>query len=127
MLDIGKNIAHWRNGAMEALEVADDLINQDHRILFGLFFVHLALEKNIKAHIWRVKKDMPPRIHNLIRLAEVAGLALDEDNRNILAEINEFNIEGRYSDILMPPPSLEEAKQYLQRAKGTFEWLTRLF
>jgi HEPN domain-containing protein len=112
---------------MEAMEAAEDLINQDHRILFGLFFVHLALEKIIKAHIWRVKKKMPPRIHNLIRLSEVAGLTLDENNRNILAEVNEFNIEGRYSDLLMPPPSLEEARQYLQRAKGTFEWLTRLF
>jgi hypothetical protein len=63
----------------------------------------------------------------LIRLSEVAGLTLDENNRNILAEVNEFNIEGRYSDLLMPPPSLEEARQYLQPAKGTFEWLTRLF
>ena len=127
MLDIEKNIAHWRSGVMEAMEAAEDLINQDHRILFGLFFVHSALEKIIKAHIWRVKKKMPPRIHNLIRLSEVAGLTLDENNRNILAEVNEFNIEGRYSDLLMPPPSLEEARQYLQRAKGTFEWLTRLF
>lgn len=127
MLDIEKTIAHWRNGAMEALEAAEDLINQVHRFLFGLFFVHLALEKIIKAHIWRVKKEMPPRLHNLIRLAEVAELAVDENNRDILAEINEFNIEGRYSDILMPPPSIEEARQYPQRANGTFEWLTNLF
>jgi HEPN domain-containing protein len=127
MLDVEKNIAHWQNGAKEALETADDLINRDHRVLHGLFFVHLALEKIIKAHIWRVKKEMPPRIHNLNRLAEVAGLPLDEKNRDILAEVNEFNIEGRYSDLLMPPPSLAEAKQYLERAKGTFEWLTRLF
>jgi HEPN domain-containing protein len=68
MLDIEKNIVHWRNGAEEALEVADDLINQNHRFLFGLFFAHLALEKVITAHIWRVKKETPPRIHNLIRL-----------------------------------------------------------
>jgi HEPN domain-containing protein len=127
MLDVEKNIAHWRKGAQEALEAADDLINKDRRILFGLFFVHLALEKMIKAHIWRVTKEMPPRVHNLIRLAEVACLTLDDQNRHILAEINEFNIEGRYSDLLMPPPSQKEARDYLRRAKGVFEWLTNLF
>jgi len=127
MLDIEKNIAHWQKGAMEAWEAAEDLINQDHRILFGLFFVHLALEKEIKAHIWRVKKEMPPRIHNLVRLSEMAELPLDDQNRKVLAEINEFNIEGRYSDLLMPPPSLEEARNYLKRAKGAFEWLMKQF
>jgi hypothetical protein len=47
--------------------------------------------------------------------------------KKTLAEVNEFNIEGRYSDLLMPPPTLEEARNYLRRAKGAFEWLTRLF
>lgn len=96
--------------------MADDLINRDHRNLFGLFFAHLALEKVIKAHVWRVRKEMPPRFHNLIRLAEIAELTLDDQKRKILAEINEFNIEGRYSDLLMPPPSIEEARNYLRRA-----------
>ncbi|MBM3151298.1 MAG: HEPN domain-containing protein [Chloroflexi bacterium] len=127
MLDVEKNVAHWRKGATEAWEAADDLINKDRRILFGLFFVHLALEKIIKAHVWRVKEDAPPRIHNLVRLAELAGLTLDDTNKNILSEINEFNIEGRYSDLLMPPPTLAEARRYMQRAEGVFQWLTSLF
>jgi len=56
----------------EAWEAAVDLINENHRIQFGLFFVHLALEKVVKAHVWRAKQKMPPHIHNLIRLAELA-------------------------------------------------------
>jgi len=127
MFNIEKHIFHWREGAQEALDAADDLINKDRRILFGLFFVHLALEKIIKALFLRVKKEMPPRIHNLVRLAEMAELVMDDQTRKILAEVNEFNIEGRYSDLLIPPPSLEEARNYLRRAKGAFEWLTKLF
>ena len=127
MFDIQKHIIHWREGAQEALDAADDLINKDRRILFGLFFVHLALEKIIKARFLHVKKGVLPRIHNLVRLAELAELELDDKTRKILAEVNEFNIEGRYSDLLMPPPSLEEARNYLQRAKGAFEWLTKQF
>src|SRR6266540_7426370 len=121
--DIEKQIAHWRGGADEAWEAAVDMINRDHRIQFGLFFVHLALEKIIKAHVWRAVQKMPPHIHNLPRLAEIANLPLDSKNRKVLAEINEFNIEGRYSDLLRPPVSLQEARGYLRRAKGTFEWL----
>jgi HEPN domain-containing protein len=126
-LDIEKQINHWHKGADEAWEVAVDMINRDRRIQFGLFFVHLALEKVLKAHVWRTKRKMPPQIHNLIRLAELAEIPLDEMNKNVLSEINEFNIEGRYSDLLRPPVSLQDARGYLRRAKGTFQWLKKLF
>ena len=125
-LDVEKQVAHWSKGADEAWEAAQDLIRRDRRISFGLFFVHLAFEKIIKAHVWRAKKEMPPHIHNLNRLAELAEIPMNADHKKVLAEINEFNIEGRYSDLLSPPPSFEEANLYLQRAEGTFLWLKSL-
>ena len=109
-VDVEKQVAHWRKGADEAWDAAVDLINKDRRIQFGLFFVHLALEKVIKAHVWRVKQKMPPHIHNLSRLAEIAELTVEVDDKKVLAEINEFNIEGRYSDLLGPPISLQDAR-----------------
>jgi len=121
-VDIEKQVAYWRKGADEAWETAQDLINRDRRISFGLFFAHLALEKIIKAHVWRAKKTTPPQIHNLNRLAELAEISVTDEDKKALAEINNFNIAGRYSDMLLPPPSFEEAKRYLQRAKGTFKW-----
>ena len=126
-LDIERQIAHWRKGADEAWDAALDMINRDRRVQFGLFFVHLALEKIIKAHIWQTQQKMPPHIHNLIRLAEIAGLSLSVRHKKVLAEINDFNIEGRYSDLLGHPVSLRDAKGYLRRAKGTFEWLKNQF
>jgi HEPN domain-containing protein len=103
------------------------MIDNGQRIQFGLFFVHLTLEKIIKAHVWRIRRKRPPKIHNLIRLAEIAELPLDVKNKQVLAEINEFKIEGRYSDVLGPPISLQDARGYLRRAKGTFEWLKNQF
>lgn len=38
------------------------------------------------------------QLHNLIRLAEIAGLSLNSEQRDLLADINLFNIEGRYPD-----------------------------
>jgi len=122
MLDIEKQISYWRNGAAEDWAVAQELVNKN-RTRHGLFFAHLALEKLLKAHVCRHAQDLAPRLHNLVRLAELAELAPNQDQIDILAEMNAFNIEGRYPDTLVPPPTPREAKQYLRRAKEVYRWL----
>ena len=123
MIDLEKHLAYWRNGAENDWEFAQELIAGKKRILYGLFFAHLALEKILKAHVCRVTGKIPPRIHNLIRLAELATLSLEDKHLDILADMNEYNIEGRYPDMLMPSPSLEQARKYMKRAEETFKWL----
>jgi HEPN domain-containing protein len=116
-INVDKQVAHWRDGALSTW---------DKRIMLGLFAVHLALEKAVKAHVVRTTGKLPPKMHNLIRLSELAGLDLSVEHKKVLAEINEYNIEGRYSDVLPPPVTLEDANYYLKRAKGTLEWLVNL-
>jgi HEPN domain-containing protein len=122
-LDIQKQIQYWRNGAQEAFDAAQDLVNRDHRILFGLFFVHLALEKALKAHVCLTTRQMPPRIHNLNRLMELAQLPVDDEVLTTASAMNEFNLEGRYPENWMTPPTLAEAQDYLEQSKKVFEWL----
>jgi HEPN domain-containing protein len=123
MIDIGKQIAHWQTGAAEDWEIAQELINSK-RVRHGLFFAHLTLEKMLKAHVCRHTQNLAPRLHNLVRLAELAALPLSDAQIDLLAEMNTFNIEGRYPDLLMPPPSLDEAKGYLRRTEKVHQWLT---
>jgi HEPN domain-containing protein len=104
------------------LQVAQDLIKRQ-RTRHGLFFLHLALEKLLKALVCRQTQDLAPRTHNLIRLAELAGVSLDETQVHTLSEINAFNLEGRYPDALAPLPSLSEAKGYLREAEAVYRWL----
>jgi len=125
MIDIEKQIDFWRDSANEDLAVARDLVHQN-RTRHGLFFAHLALEKVLKAHFCLVNKDIAPRLHNLVRLAELAGLDLQPAQVDILAEMNSFNIEGRYPDTLSLPPSQEEAQHYLTRVGEVFQWLIGL-
>jgi HEPN domain-containing protein len=125
-INVEKQVAYWRDGALSTWDDALYLI-KGKRIMLGLFAIHLALEKVVKAHVIRKTSKLPPKIHNLIRLSELAGLDLSIEHRKVLAEINEFNIEGRYSDMLPPPVTSEDASFYLKRAKGTFEWLVNLF
>lgn len=111
MIDIKKQIAHWRDSALEDQQVADELINTG-RYRHGLFFLQLALEKTLKAHICQKTQDLAPKIHNLIRLAEIADLHLTSHQIDILADINIFNIEGRYPDTIMPALTREEVIVY---------------
>lgn len=125
MIDVEKQVAYWRAGSAEGRDIAQELIDGG-RLRHGLFFAHLALEELLKAHVCRCTQDLAPRLHNLVRLAEIAGLALDDDHIDLLAEMNTFNIEGRYPDLLIPPPSLKEARGYLHRSDEVYRWLMNL-
>ena len=90
----------------------------------GLFFAHLALEKALKAHVCRHTQNLAPRMHNLVRLAELAGFRLDEKQLDVLAEMNAFNIEGRYPELLTAPPTQAEARELMGRAEEVRMWLS---
>ena len=79
MVNIDKHISHWKSGAEEDFEVADHLIKAG-KIRHGLFFLHLTLEKILKAHVCLSNRDMAPRMHNLVRLAELSGISFLEEH-----------------------------------------------
>lgn len=64
-----------------------------------MFIGHLTLEKILKA-LW-VKNnpdDIPPRTHNLKKIADEAGYPMTEEEAMLFLEINDFNLETRYPD-----------------------------
>ena len=79
------------------MEVARDLVARG-RTRHGLFLAHLALEKVLKAHVCRQTRDLAPKIHSLVRLAELALIELANEHLDTLAEMNAFNVEGRYPE-----------------------------
>jgi len=122
MIDIQKQITHRLDGAREDWSVADNLVQQ-RRTRHGLFFAHVALEKALKAHVCRNTHELAPRIHNLVRLAELANLNPSQSQIDTLADLNAFNLEGRYPDALSLPPTPQEAVEYLSRAEEVLQWL----
>ena len=50
---------------------------------------------------------------------------MTEEQQNLLAEANEFNIEGRYPELLLPVPNQEEVNNFMVRAEEIFKWLTK--
>jgi HEPN domain-containing protein len=124
MVDVEKQFDYWRQGSSEDWDVAVRLV-KDGKGRHGLFFGHLALEKMLKALICRRTRDVPPRIHNLTRLSELAGLKLDARQVRALAAMNQFNLEGRYPEFYTPQLSPEEATEYITRAQEVLTWLTQ--
>ena len=124
MVDLEKQISHWRGGAEEDWAAAEDLIRLG-RVRHGLFFAHLALEKVLKAHICRTTGDLPPRVHQLLRLADRANLPLSAEQRMFLARFDRHHLEGRYPESLLVILSTDAARQELQAAKEVLVWLIR--
>jgi len=124
MIDVEKHIAYWRDGASEDWDVAQDLVVRG-RTRHGLFLAHLALEKLLKAHVCRHARDIAPKSHALLRLADLAGLALSDDQRRFLARFDRRQIEGRYPKRLGTPPTAAAATEEMRQAEEMFRWLTQ--
>lgn len=89
MINIQKQIDYWMSGAEDDLVTADLLI-RGSRVLHGLFFCHLVIEKSLKAHYVQKNEDIAPRTHNLVILSENAGLDLDEDTQIFLGILMKY-------------------------------------
>jgi len=124
-IDVDRQVAYWRKGAEEDWEVGAELV-ATRKTRHGLFFIHLAIEKLLKAHVCRATKEFAPKIHSLIRLSELSGLDVSTDRRDFLANFTRFNLAGRYPETLGSPPSPAEARLRLSRAREVYEWLQSL-
>ncbi len=115
---------YWTALSARDLETAEILIGAD-RPLEALFFAHMGLEKALKARIVRATGQAPPHVHNLTRLAEVSGPGIPEDVLDFLAEMNRFQVHGRYPLSIDYRPSKEEVARCWPRAKEVRECLIR--
>ncbi|MBF0460798.1 MAG: HEPN domain-containing protein [Magnetococcales bacterium] len=86
-MNIEKHILYWRTGSDEDWEMAEIAL-ANGKIRHGLFFLHLAMEKLIKAHVSQVTQDVPPKIHNLLTLMQRANLPINQTTGARLAELN---------------------------------------
>lgn len=125
MLDINKTVEYWRAGADRAIEIADVLLEKD-KYPEALFFGHLALEKILKALVTKVTGTHPPYTHDLEVLAKLAAVTLTTEQNQLLEEVTDFNLEGRYPEdiqALRQRLSGGAAHDYLTRVQTLLSWL----
>ncbi|MDR2183638.1 MAG: HEPN domain-containing protein [Clostridiales bacterium] len=91
--------AYWLDLADEDVLTARALLYGKRYLHAGLF-CHLIAEKALKAMIASVTSEIPPKIHDLAKLAYQGGIFddLSQQQRNLLKELNPLHIEARYPE-----------------------------
>jgi len=125
MFDAQQVELFWRTRSQEDFDTARSLFELK-KYTYALFFCHLAIEKLLKALVVKKTSDNAPYDHNLQRLAEDAGLQLSDAIRQNFAEINTFNIKGRYDDFkskFYEKATKEYTEKYLAETEQILIWL----
>ena len=120
-------IKYWLTASKEDFDSAE-ILYRNKKYHHALFFCHLSIEKMLKAIIIKSTKTAPPLIHDLVRLAERAGLPLSELQKNELAEITTFNVEARYDDYKLSfrkKAKKQFSLKYLEKTKEILQWLSK--
>lgn len=88
---------YWLKSAETDMEAMNVMLSakQNH---WALFIGHLVIEKTLKAVYVQNQDNNTPRIHDLSRLAEMAGINVDTERKEKLDVISTFNISARYPD-----------------------------
>lgn len=87
----------WSDRARYDLETARVMLASG-RYLYVVFCCQQAVEKALKAVIVRKTGALPPRVHNLLRLAEAAGAQPDQEQNRFLGELSAYYIQSRYPE-----------------------------
>ena len=115
----------WVEQARYDLETAKAMLAAG-RYLYVLFCCQQSVEKAIKGVIALRSGEMPPRLHNLMRLAEKAGLEVGESTAERLRALTAYYVQTRYPEEirrLAAGVDRRLAEQALHQAEELLQWL----
>jgi len=112
----------WATQSRYDLETAKAMLDTG-RYLYVLFCCQQAVEKMLKALIAKHTNELPPRLHNLMRLAEVASLTVPEDTAYLFRRLTDFYIASRYPEELENAAERIDSSQIRQTYVATEETL----
>ena len=115
----------WLEQSQYDLETAKAMLASG-RYLYVLFCCQQAVEKALKAVIVRRTNELPPRVHNLLRLAEAAGIPLDHERSRFLGELSAYYIQSRYPEEIKAVGSAITrglADEVLHNTEKTTQWV----
>jgi HEPN domain-containing protein len=119
-------VEQWAAQSLYDIETAKAMLDAG-RYLYVLFCCQQAVEKMLKALIAKRTRELPPRLHNLMRLAEVAALTIPEDTAHLFRRLTDFYIASRYPEELEVATWNVDASQVQQTYVATervLQWLS---
>jgi len=125
-MTIEEHIKYWLDSAAHDLDTAEHLFKSG-KYDWCLFIGHLVLEKTLKAlFVFKNNNKVPPKIHNLLRLAELSNLDISKEKMLLLDKVNDFHIDVRYPNYKLEfykKCTEQFTKKYFEAIKETHKWL----
>jgi HEPN domain-containing protein len=90
-------IEYWTLGSEDEWDYMETLFKAD-KYVPALFFLHLSIEKTLKAYYVKIFHNYAPITHNLLLLAKNLNLKLSDEFENFLIDLYPYNIITRYPD-----------------------------
>jgi HEPN domain-containing protein len=110
--DLERDVKAWIDASRYDLHTARALLDS-RRYVYVLFMCQQALEKLLKALVTSRTKTFPPRIHTLVRLAELAAIDLTDEQKTLLERLSLYYIQSRY------PPEIQNLAKRVSRVLAT--------
>lgn len=123
---MNKQAEYWFKESLENMDTAK-VLYKNNKYLEALFFCHLSIEKMLKAVFVTRNGITPPKIHNLLLLAERSDLKdeLNESQLDFLSKVNSYQLEGRYPidrDLMYHNTSIDNFNTILHQTEVELKW-----
>jgi len=120
---------YWLELCDDDLKAAKAMLKSENFLWAG-FICHLVAEKALKAAIVSIINEVPPKTHDLPKLADKTGICgdLPEAYKNLLNKLTPLQIEARYPEYKEKISELLTEKyciNLLKETEGFLCWIKR--
>lgn len=118
-------VRYWIETAEENFASMKRIFSADEYV-WALFIGHLVIEKLLKASCAKYCGPDVPKTHDLLRLADRAGISISPKQQDLFDRLTTFQAEVRYPDIrynLYKKADREFVRRYMEDVTELREWL----
>ena len=121
-----EKVKYWVDLSDEDFRVAQGLLKLNH-FLYVAFMCHQCIEKIFKAAYQHKINDTPPFVHDLMYIANRAGIfeMFDDKQMDFVEKLSPLNIRARYPDYkkeLAKEMTKEVCKNLIIETKDLQQW-----
>ena len=103
-----QDVKYWVDLSKYDIDTAKAMLGSG-RYLYVLFTCQQSIEKMLKALIVKNTKSFPPKIHDLVKLINIAKIDIEIEQKEFLAKLNYYYLETRY------PRELSEISKQIKK------------
>jgi len=92
-----KLIEYWIDGSEDDWDTMS-ILYDNKKFVYSLFFLHLSIEKILKALYVKKNSLQAPPIHNLSELVKGSKIIIDISQQKFITTLLPFYIQARYPD-----------------------------